>query len=66
MTSRTRRKLTHALTLVAALLIGAVVGNSCGSARASAGAQQISGPAGYTCFAIYDGDRVAGGNCVRN
>jgi hypothetical protein len=26
----------------------------------------IGGPSGYDCFAIMDGDRVAGGNCVKN
>lgn len=25
----------------------------------------VTGPVGYDCFAIMDGERVAGGNCVR-
>lgn len=39
--------------------------SACGKVKASSVvAQIIPGPGGFTCFAIMDGDRVAGGNCV--
>jgi hypothetical protein len=41
--------------------------SACGFARASAVyADRIPGPDGVTCYAIFDGDHVVGGNCVKN
>lgn len=50
----------------AILLILALAVTGCGVAKGSGTvvAEQIPGPSGYDCFAIYQGDDVVAGNCV--
>lgn len=58
--------------LALSLLVFTIVGlTRCGTESAQAGgsayADTISGPGGYTCFAIYNsGGSAVGGNCVKD
>lgn len=62
---RRERLLTLGAAIVL-LVVGMIIGSACGLARAGGGALIIPGPGGYTCFGISDGERMVGGNCIRD
>ena len=55
------------MTKLFMLVLAASALYSCGVSHSSniPTAVPVIGPGGYDCFAILDGDRVAGGNCVK-
>lgn len=55
------------ISIIVAMTVIAIVAAACGTVKASnVYAGQISGPGGYTCFAIYADGLVKGGNCIRD
>ena len=54
--------------IATAIVIAAIVSlPGCGLARATnVMATSIPGPAGYTCFAVYNDGIAIGGNCVKD
>lgn len=48
-------------------ILSALTLTACGISHSSniPTAVPVTGPGGYSCFAIMDGDRVAGGSCVK-
>ena len=55
------------MTKAAIILLILALTEGCAARAGSNGrAQFIDGPPGYSCFGVYDGDHLVGGNCVKD